>query len=350
MIKSLETQMGCKVVNKSKRIPLLDYVRVITAFLVIYGHLYPYDPENYVRVFIYQFHMPLFFVVSGMLHKYDGTIQVRKYIRTILIPVVFYATVFFAITGILYHCGYGDYKESILAEIWGGNLLQTYANYLKYSIIGICKGFMILDGPCWFLIALFYCKLFMDFALQKKKNALFLWVLFFLVLCVHIHKYLFAANAIMAMPFYVFGYVGKNKLLAIAKMKYPISLSILTILIVLFIMYVNGSVSMWGISFGNFGKLSIPVFYIQGVVGTLMLFSLCAIFKKPNPMVTKWANSLISILGLQVLFIFLSDNFLGVEWNYFEALGVSVVIMFLCIGCHGIIVRYCPILIGKTKK
>ncbi len=112
--------MDYKAINISNRIPLLDYVRVLTAFLVIYGHLYPYDPNNYVRVFIYQFHMALFFVVSGMLHKYNGTIQARKYIRTILIPVVFYASVFFVVTGILYHCGYGNYKESVLTEIRGG--------------------------------------------------------------------------------------------------------------------------------------------------------------------------------------------------------------------------------------
>ena len=59
----------------SKRIPMLDYARLLTAFLVIYGHLFPYEPNNYVRVFIYQFHMPLFFVISGMLHKYNGSVQ-----------------------------------------------------------------------------------------------------------------------------------------------------------------------------------------------------------------------------------------------------------------------------------
>ena len=51
----------------SKRIPMLDYARLLTAFLVIYGHLFPYEPNNYVRVFIYQFHMPLFFMLSGYL-------------------------------------------------------------------------------------------------------------------------------------------------------------------------------------------------------------------------------------------------------------------------------------------
>lgn len=210
----------------------------------------------------------------------------------------------------------------------------------------------MLDGPCWFLIALFYCKIFTDFALKKKKIALFVWGILFFLLCIYVHKYLLVANAMMAMPFYAFGYVFKNKLRSIANMKTPVNLILTTVLllVVLFIMHINGSISMWAIRFGYLGKLSIPVFYIQGVAGTLMLLSLCAMIKRPNPMVTRWADSLISILGFQMLFVFLSDNFLRVEWSYFEALVISVVILFLCIGCHDIIVRYCPVLIGKSKK
>ena len=111
---AVETKKG------TKRIPLLDYARLIAAFLVIYGHLFPFNPNNYVRVFIYQFHMALFFVVSGMLHKYNGTIQIRKYFRTIITPVIFFALLFFLVTGGLYYCGYGSYKESVLDKVMGG--------------------------------------------------------------------------------------------------------------------------------------------------------------------------------------------------------------------------------------
>lgn len=203
----LDSQKKCETKGIAKRMPLLDYARLVAAFLVIYGHLFPFDPDNYVRVFIYQFHMALFFVISGMLHKYDGTIQLRKYLRTIITPAAFYALVFFMITGMLYHLGYGNYKESVMNEIWGGSLWQTYANYLVFSIKGICHGTVMLDGPCWFLIALFYCKIFTNFCLQKKCIGLFLWLVLFYVLCVHLHKYLFVANAIMAMPFYMLGYL-----------------------------------------------------------------------------------------------------------------------------------------------
>lgn len=114
----------------SKRIPLLDYARLVTAFLVIYGHLYPFAPTNHVRVFIYQFHMALFFVISGMLHKYNGTVQVRKYLRTIIVPLVSYAFLYYVITGALYHCGYGDFKESVLSEIRGGGICGKHISII----------------------------------------------------------------------------------------------------------------------------------------------------------------------------------------------------------------------------
>ncbi|MCQ2199390.1 MAG: acyltransferase family protein [Paludibacteraceae bacterium] len=80
---------------KQDRYICLDYARIFVAFLVIYGHLYSPDPNNIVRVFIYQFHMPFFFLVSGMLHKYNGTIQIKKYFKTIIVPVFTYSTIFF---------------------------------------------------------------------------------------------------------------------------------------------------------------------------------------------------------------------------------------------------------------
>ena len=208
----------------------------------------------------------------------------------------------------------------------------------------------MLDGPCWFLIALFYCKIFMDVCILKKRIGILALAVLFFVLCMHVHRYLFMANSVMAMPFYGLGYVYKDKLLAVAKIKHPLVLSLFTFCIALLIMLINGSVSMWSVSFGAFGNLSIPLFYMQGFVGTLMILSLCSIINKSYSIVTKCANSLISILGLQALFIFLSDNFLKVEWTYLEAILISSVIMLLCIGCNEIIIRYCPILIGKFKK
>lgn len=207
----------------------------------------------------------------------------------------------------------------------------------------------MLNGPCWFLLSLFYCKLYADFSLRRKRLGLLLWLMLFFMLCVHVHRYLFVANAMMAMPFYMLGYMCKNKLLSVAKMRHPLLLALTSFLVVLLVMSANGTVSMFAVSFGNLGKISIPLFYLQGCVGTLMVLSSCAVIRTSYPVVTRCANSLLSILGLQFIFIFLSDNFLKQEWSYAEALGISMVIMLLCIACHEVIIHYCPILIGKSN-
>lgn len=118
----------------------------------------------------------------------------------------------------------------------------------------------MLDGPCWFLIALFYCKIFMDVCILKKRIGILALAVLFFVLCMHVHRYLFMANSVMAMPFYGLGYVYKGKLLAVAKIKHPLVLSLFTFCIALLIMLINGSVSMWSVLFGAFGNFSIPLF------------------------------------------------------------------------------------------
>ena len=51
----------------TKRIIWLDIAKVITAFLVVYTHLFTSDDP--FRLWVYTFHMPLFFLISGFFHK-----------------------------------------------------------------------------------------------------------------------------------------------------------------------------------------------------------------------------------------------------------------------------------------
>ena len=73
---------------KKMRFVYLDHARAIGAYLVIFGHLLPYD--NVIpRMYIYSFHMALFFMISGLLHKETGSIQIKKFFITLILPVFF---------------------------------------------------------------------------------------------------------------------------------------------------------------------------------------------------------------------------------------------------------------------
>lgn len=328
----------------------LDYARVFAAFLVIYGHLYTPNPDNLVRVFIYQFHMAFFFVVSGMLHKYNGTIQLKKYAKGILIPVISFAVLFFLMTGMLYHIGWFGYKEALPNTIVDSTMVKTYWNYLTYSIKGIIIGKSMLNGPCWFLIALFYCKVALDCIERKRPLFFMLWVILFLMLCIFRHRYLFISNAVMAMPFYYLGYMLKPYVIHLNFVKgiYKLEYLVISFIIVVCILKLNGSVSMWSIKFGNLSRyISIPLFYMGGISGSIMMLSFSSLFKKSRKYVTYMANSLISILGLQIPCIFIIDNLFGYDLEYCISLGIAAIVMGICVLGHYLIISYCPILIGK---
>ena len=80
----------------------LDYARIITAYLVVFGHVLPLG--NPVRTFIYGFHMPLFFIISGMLHKNNLSFveSVKKGFRTLIVPMLF-----FCVVGLVYYIAIG---------------------------------------------------------------------------------------------------------------------------------------------------------------------------------------------------------------------------------------------------
>ena len=61
-------------IRTKARYVFLDYACIIVAFMVIYGHLYTPNPHNFVRVFIYQFHMAFFshMIISKYFPKISG--------------------------------------------------------------------------------------------------------------------------------------------------------------------------------------------------------------------------------------------------------------------------------------
>lgn len=84
--------------NERKRLQYISIAQAIACLLVLLGHSYPFDVEipgmlNYLRSFIYDFHMPLFIFISGFLvvkadsiNKYGRTAYIKKRAYKLLIP------------------------------------------------------------------------------------------------------------------------------------------------------------------------------------------------------------------------------------------------------------------------
>ncbi len=329
--------------DKNKRILFLDYARIFTAFLVVYGHLYP--PGSGVRLYIYAFHMPLFFLISGFLHApKTSKEELLKYFRTIFVPILFFILVGVLVRVLFFH----------------GSLVDI----LHTTLIGsLSHGKVSANSIVWFLFALLNVKIMMFFYLKMmEKRPMSVKRLFLLVMIWSALTYfcryvpfnpLFLKNALMAFPFFVFGFYVRRYYEKV-DFQTPnhwksLAFALLCAILCVVMTRLNGRVSMYVVDFGNARfPFSVPLFYLNGVVGSLMIVFISFLFTKGNRLVSIAANSLISILGFQAPIL----DVLGywpVSSRYLLSVLVSVLVMVACIVLHQIVVKICPELLGKRR-
>lgn len=172
----------------NQRIKFIDTAKVITAFLVVFTHLYTFDDT--FRLWVYSFHMPLFFLISGMFHKQYGSIwtMIRLNAKRLLIPAVFFifcgALVFVAING-------------------GGSAVGCMIETARGLVIG---GKIPANNVIWFLFALFWDNVLLCLALKKK----YIWAIIavcYVFLVPATYKMFHLSQALFSLPFYIIGYV-----------------------------------------------------------------------------------------------------------------------------------------------
>ena len=192
-----------------ERIPYLDYSRIFAAYLVILGHLLPYD-NIMPRMYIYAFHMGFFFIVSGMLHKMNSAIPWEKYVKTLIVPAIFFNILLWMLETPFWYLGLWDYPICFGVDLPSslfGLLGITGLNTVKAFLLG--GGYHACSGPCWFLIALFVCKVAADLIDRYGKIALFVSICMFGVTAYWKHNFLFLGSSFMALPFFLAGVYGR---------------------------------------------------------------------------------------------------------------------------------------------
>lgn len=316
--------MAAALQNKIKidRIYYLDLIKVISCFLVVYAHLF--SGGSLTCKYIYAFHVPLFFIVSGVFHHsvIDGRIEWRSPILTLIIPTI----LFIFIDGIAYSIQYGQ-ERGFVVEM---------AMFAKTIILGLVRGSIL--GPYWFLIALFWCRILTDVFLLLKRNWLFLlaWASFLVTPLIFDYRLpLLLSQGLMALPFYLTGFFCGPYM----KKLQPNWRFLLLVLPCLFLTgllsYLNGKVSMNGVYFGSmpFG-LNILVFYINAAIGSLLVFAISLLPFPQWNFVSFIGESLITIVGLQMVFIRFYHQIIGPDQNVFISTIAAILILLLCSLLH----------------
>lgn len=186
--------------NRDKSI---DIAKAIGILLMIVGHFG--DLHCLIRNAIFSFHMPLFFIFSGYFYK-------TKAMREVIVNGVehlvkpYFITAFFCI---LLCVAVGDW-DMVKFRIIGTVMSNGGA---AKALIGAKLPYI---GPIWFLLALFWCKIFYDF-LKKRTNQCMLWSFLISTAAFIIGKYvvnlpLGILTGFCGMVFYCMGDYWKNKL------------------------------------------------------------------------------------------------------------------------------------------
>ena len=324
--------MNAGAITTTQRCYYLDLAKVIAMFLVIFAHLYSDDSS--VRLYIHAFHMPLFFIISGIFHKESKVVNWKRYSITILWP-----TFIFIVLNVTYNL-----------LVWGSG----WNDILKNDVLGIITG--NYPRVFWFLFALFWCKVFTDLYTRFPKPvlAIMLWgILLFVPILLNRRLPFILTQGLMAIPFYYLGFALKKPALQTKPSIRFLIPSILCMILTVLITRFHGRVSMYGVHLGQFAQymgielqeIAVPtrlcylgvdviLFYLNGVVGSLMVIFLSLLPWPEWPAVTSLSKSLITVVGTQYFFITPITKYLGFNQPFWISCGFTIGIFFLCFVLH----------------
>ncbi len=277
--------------------------------------------------------MPLFFLISGYLHKDLNTINlIKKLAKKLLIPLCL-----FLVLGYLY---------LVLSS------LSLRSDIIIRSFKSIIIGRNISANPMlWFLLALFWVRILSNIIIKKPKVFVGVFIFFFILINTFRINFFFVGTALMALPFYLFGHYNKDIINTVITHRKKILFFALFFVSTIFISSINGKVSMMGIKYGNtpYFIVNLILFYINGIVGTMMILCLSYSFSKESRIVKLSAYCSLSIVGLQIIPIRIWLRHIGYNASFPLTFIYSIFIMVICTVFHLITEKYAKCLLGSNK-
>lgn len=330
----------------------VDVAKVIGIFLMIYGHGSLADMP--VRDIIYTFHMPLFFVLSGLLYKPLSPCEtLRKDCSKLLVPYLI-LNAFCLLRVLLLLVFKGEFTWHSLWQHVGAVLMGLGYNTEEW--IPVCT-------PCWFLIALFLCRMMLSF-IHNRFNTKAILSLGLLALLAD--KALIMADfdllvpldsALMALPFICAGHLLKSVLLCEEKTKLLADIFIICLLLLLTIgcYYINNRVDMATFSFGN----SMFLFYLGGLSGTFFIIKISKLLERSKLIIgggilRTMATGTLPVIGLNLIVITYVKKIVGIVLPNTPVEGVlGFMVAIVCLLSFYPIILFCkkyfPAVLGFRK-
>ncbi|MBQ0021937.1 MAG: acyltransferase family protein, partial [Prevotellaceae bacterium] len=348
------------LVTNKERIFWIDYAKGIAITLMIFGHI-PIAEEVWNN-YVYSFHMPVFFFLSGIFAnniKMNFREFILKNTYQLLIPyaILYIITIPVGLFTISIHPELFGYP-TLIDKLWKPLIGLLSGEYLNHTSISL-----FTNGALWFLIALFWVRLF-AYLMRKLKK----WIQLLVSLCVSclvvwVTRECFSVNlfwsidsAFFALPFYIVGNIFVNSVF----WEKISSWSTLTKLIISFLLFFvlwysslyNGPISVCGVKSGQ----CIILAYMNGCCGSVALSLLClGLPSKLNLANTGKMSMLILAFHGAILYLirFVALKTIGVpldDYNVWIAILLSILVVCLLTPISLFIAKHFPILVGKAKK
>lgn len=149
------------------RIKFLDIAKGIAILAIIAGHTGP----DWVKQFVFTFHVPIFFIISGyFLKEGNDVVFVKKKLKQLLTPYVFGCCGIVLgniIKGMVYKQSIDQLlhiaKTWILASLYGSGTIEYSGLFYARRI-----------GALWFLPALFFAMIIVQYSIKKPYGYLYI--------------------------------------------------------------------------------------------------------------------------------------------------------------------------------
>lgn len=329
----------------------LDYAKVITMFLVIWGHYIPYmnlemgDNTLWKSVHIINiFHMPLFFMISGILFKKEDIRTLLKKEKTqLLLPYLYLSIIALFIGEILSFANHTFTTRKLLNNLLG---ILTGGDF--------GPAILQFSAPLWFVFALCIIKPSMILLLRRKTE----WALLIIpIIIMHLGDILpfRLDSALVGLLFFYLGFKMKDIILKIEELSWQrlIGLFFCGMVMVFTTLVISDELStsqVLSIQAVYFGK--IPILYILGGLGgsiSIMCFSqLLASYK--IKVINTLSNGMIITLASQKLIFMLLAKVYTPKYSFIDCFLTSLIVLsitYLLILCT---FKYCPALLGNRRN
>ena len=280
--------------NLKKRYYLLDNLKVILIFFVVFGHVIEYYINDNsilmtLYIFIYIFHMPLFIFISGYLSKNFYRMK-RKAIRNLLIPYIIFNMIW-------YTAVYIGTRRAMFSVLYPGWTL-------------------------WYLLSLFFWRITLKYLIKFKHILLLSFIAGVLVgLIPSIGSILSISRTIVFLPFFLLGYyTTEEHLIKSFKSEYAITGILVFLLVAIYI--VKNDLFNYKFLYNSYSYNALEVSLFEGTIFRIFLyfgaiiFSICVINLVPRKeqFFSKIGKATMNIYVFHIYLVMLVYFFIP-KWN-----------------------------------